>query len=150
MVLGMTQPTMPDRTIAVATIHSLAAHFAADPTIPMPTEARFAVHDLSATHLLMYAAMYGQPIQSGGTSHWITVPMASVDSHTIRADYTLFGPQDESERGNDGAMQLTDAALARRADYNRHNAALAAAVAAESADPAMVELEYEHSIAGEN
>ena len=144
----MTQPltdepvtlTNSQRTIGVATLHSIAQMFADSPDVPMPERCKLARHDLTTRQLVGYASLYGQPIMSGGTSHWITVPLASAALHGIDIELTLFGPHDDPQD-----QPGTDA---RWAEYNRHNAALSAAVMAD--DPAMVEVEYDARVAEEN
>lgn len=131
MVCGMTQPTeviLPsgERSQAIATLHALADTFVGDPVAPMPTEVELIRHGLTSYQLVAYAALYGQPIQSGTTAHWMTFPMTRRQLHGIDARLVLFGPTDLD----------TDSRTAdeRRAAYNEHNAALAKHIADEESD----------------
>jgi len=118
----MTQPdataitiTGDHRTIAVATLHSIANSMANGLDAPMPEHVTFYRHDVAPGDFLDLARHYETLIHFGDKHRWIEIPLATTELHSIDAIYLIF-VNPEYDRVADP-------------DYLAHNAAVNSMVA---------------------
>lgn len=81
------------RPARIAALHAAGLWLAENSTLPMPEKIDMIRHDGTLEQLRALSELSGEPIQTQGTSTWVTVPVTVEVLHGVTIEYTLFGPR---------------------------------------------------------
>lgn len=80
------------RPARIAALHAAGLWLAENNGLPMPEKIDMVRHDGTLEQLRALSELSGEPIQTRGTSTWVTVPVTVEVLHGVTIEYTLFGP----------------------------------------------------------
>jgi hypothetical protein len=98
-VFGMTNPIEPvtiptvSRPARIAALHAAGLWLAEHTDVPMPDAVSMVRYDVTLEQLRALSQLHNEPIQYGGTSQWVEIPVTIEVLHGVEITYTAFGPK---------------------------------------------------------